>query len=108
MSRTHPTPSEFLATRYDPQLEREFFSRIMLPNGSVKSTSEHRLDDLNVLLLPYVKQLQSPVRILDVAASSGVSSAEWHEQLTSEGVQVSITPNDLAPHTDPVKLGLAK
>src|SRR5258706_4630789 len=108
MSRTHPTPSEFLASRYDPHLEREFFSRIMLPNGSVKSTSEHRLDDLNVLLLPYVKQLQSPVRILDVAASSGVSSAEWHEQLTSEGVQFSLTATDLTVNAYHLKLRLAE
>jgi len=108
MSRTHPTPSEFIASRYDPQLEREFFSRIMLPNGSVKSTSEHRLDDLNVLLLPYVKQLQSPVRILDVAASSGVSSAEWHEQLTSEGVQFSLTATDLTVNAYHLKLGLTE
>ena len=97
-----------MASRYDPQLEREFFSRIMLPNGSVKSTSEHRLDDVNVLLLPYLKQLPSPVRILDVAASSGVSSAEWHEQLTSEGVDFSLTATDLTVNAYHLKLSLAE
>ena len=108
MSRTHPTPSEFLASRYDPHLEREFFSRIILPNGSVKSTSENRLDDLNVLSLPYVKLLQSPVRILDVAASSGVSTAEWYEQLISEGVQFSLTATDLTINAFHLKLGLTE
>jgi hypothetical protein len=108
MSRTHPTPSEFLTSRYDPQLEREFFSRIILPNGSVKSTSEHRLDDLNLLSLPYVKQMQSPVRLLDVAASSGVSTAEWYEQLMSEGIQFSLTATDLTVNAYHLKLGLAE
>ncbi len=108
MSRTRPTPSEFLASPYDPQLEHEFFARIMLPNGSSKRTWEHRLDDVNALLLPYVKQLASPVRILDVAASSGISSAEWYEQLASAGIQFSLTATDLTVNAFHLKLGLAE
>ena len=108
MSRTRPTPSEFLASPYDPQLEREFFGRIVLPNGIVKKTSEHRLDDVNALLLPYVKELASPVRILDAAASSGISSAEWYEQLASAGIQFILTATDLTVNAFHLKLERAE
>lgn len=108
MSRGRPTPLEFINSSYDPQLEREFFGRIVLPDGSVKKTFEHRLDDVNVLALPYVKQLESPIRILDVAASSGVTSAEWHEQLRPAGVQFSLTATDLTINAFHLRVGHAE
>jgi len=60
------------------------------------------------LLLSHVKEMQSPVRILDVAASSGISSSEWYEQLTSEGVQFSLTATDLTVNAYHLKVGLAE
>jgi len=91
-----PTASAFLSSAYDPALEREFFARVILSNGSVKTTYEHRLDDLNELVLPYIRELSRPVQILDVAASSGVSSAEWYEQLAAQGIPCSLTATDLS------------
>src|SRR5258708_7118594 len=96
MSHSRPTASEFISSIYDPQLERKFFARVMLPNGTVKFTSEHRLDDLNDLSLPLIKALPfKPLHIMDVAASSGVSSAEWHDQLLSAGLDFTLCATDL-------------
>lgn len=93
MSASRPTATEFLSSAYNPHLEREFFVRVILPNGSVKTTTEHRLDDLNELALPLIRQLPQPLKIMDVAASSGVSTAEWLEQLS--GVRCEMTATDL-------------
>jgi chemotaxis methyl-accepting protein methylase len=95
MSRYRPTATEFLYSDSDPALEREFFSRVMLPNGTVKTTTEHRLDDLNELALPLVSQLPQPIKVMDVGASSGVSTAEWLEQLSAHGIHCEITGTDL-------------
>lgn len=96
MSHAIPTASEFLNSPYDPRLEKEFFSRVLLPNGTFKTTTDHRLDDLNALVLPLIKSLPfTPLRIADVAASSGVSSAEWHDQLLEAGVDFTMLATDL-------------
>src|ERR1035438_4568778 len=59
-------------------LEAQFFQRVLLPNGTFKTTASRRLDDLNDFLLPYLRQLADrPLRIMDVGASSGVSTVEW-------------------------------
>lgn len=94
MSRERPTASEFLSSPYDPQLEREFFGRVFLPNRTVKTTDANRLDDLNAIVLPHIDALPiRPLRILDVAVSSGISTAEWHESLI--GIEHEMTATDL-------------
>ena len=104
-----PTATEFLTSPYDPQLEKDFFSRVMLPNGTIKTTSEHRLDDLNELALPHIKALPfSPLRICDVAASSGVSSAEWYDQLLSSGLDFQMYATDLTTTAIHLKNGWAE
>lgn len=105
LTSRRPTASEFLSSTYDPDLEREFFARVILANGSVKTTYEHRLDDLNELALPYIRELSPPVQILDVAASSGVSSAEWYEQLAAQGINCSVTATDLSVNAFYVRIG---
>ena len=40
--------------RLQRELEREFFSRVVLPNGTVKTTSAHRLDDVNERVLRWL------------------------------------------------------
>jgi hypothetical protein len=48
-------------------LEREFFGRVVLPNGTVKSTNANRMNNLNAAALPYVQRVvERPVRIMDV------------------------------------------
>jgi hypothetical protein len=77
-----------------PEQERRFFSKLRLPNGTWKTTYRHRLDDLNELvfgLLPEGRELE----LMDVAISSGVSTAEWSEQLKGRGVPHRILAGDL-------------
>jgi hypothetical protein len=77
-----------------PEQERRFFSKLRLPNGTWKTTYRHRLDDLNDLvlgLLPEGRELE----LMDVAISSGISTAEWSEQLKARGVRHRILGGDL-------------
>jgi hypothetical protein len=75
--------------------ERCFFRRLHLSNRTYKTTAEHRLDDVNDLvatMMPRGRRLA----VMDVAASSGVSSAEWSEHLRRHGIDHSMTAGDLA------------
>ena len=97
MSKSRPSFSDFLAAPYDPNLEQELFNRIMLPNGTVKTTSAHRLDDVNRWVMPYIQRMQNrPVDIMDVAASSGVSTQEWDDYLSGSGVAAKIVGTDIS------------
>lgn len=77
----------------------------MLPNGTVKTTAEHRLDDLNDFCLPLIADLRQPLHILDVAVSSGVSTSEWGDTLEKAGIRFSITGTDLIINAFCVKCG---
>jgi hypothetical protein len=91
-------------------LEREFFARIVLPNGTIKSTGAHRMDDLNAAVLPHIAAITGmPVRVLDVAVSSGVSTAEWYESLAAAKISCDFTATDLTVYASLVSLtpGLA-
>lgn len=66
-------------------VEERFFTRLRMPNGVLKTTEPHRLDDLNRLvdeLLPNDR----PLDLMDVAVSSGITTRDWSEQLTAAGV----------------------
>ncbi len=85
-------------------LEREFFSSIKLKNGTYKYTYSNRLDDLNDVvewLLPPVR----PLRIMDVAVSSGISTLEWMKKLERAGVEHHMTAGDLTLNTYLVSIG---
>jgi hypothetical protein len=76
--------------------EYEFFRRVVLPNGTFKTTLANWLDDLNQAALPYIARItERPVKILDVGVSSGVSTLEWHDQLLAERITCDITGTDL-------------
>ena len=91
MSKAHPTASEFAFAKLDLEAERAFFRRIVLSNGCFKSTGPHRMDDLNAFVLPYLTPLDDwPLNIMDVAASSGISTQEWYEQLSNEGIDARV------------------
>ena len=95
MSKQKPTTREFLLSAYDPELESQFFSRIKLQNGTLKKTLAHRLDDMNQLMLPYICQTtERPVKIMDVAVSSGISTVEWYEHLRANGVDCQFAATD--------------
>jgi hypothetical protein len=75
------------------RLEDDFFGTIWLRNGTSKYTYRRRLDDLNDLvrtLLPNAR----PLSIMDVAVSSGVSTAEWLEELQKNGIDCTMVAGD--------------
>jgi hypothetical protein len=87
-------------------LEREFFGRVVLPNGTVKSTNANRMNDLNSAALPYVQRFsERPVQIMDVGISSGVSTVEWYEQLSDAGVVCELVATDLTVYASLLTLG---
>lgn len=88
-------------TEADPREleEREdlFFHSIELRNGTRKTTRHRRLDDLNALVQKLLPP-QRPLEIMDVAVSSGVSTAEWLIALENAGVQCRMLAGDAVVH----------
>lgn len=101
VSRFKPTIKEIfltdLSTRdatTQEEFERNFYSRLRLPNDVYKTTHTRRFDDLNLLvndLLPRGRRLE----ILDVGISSGISTAEWLDALRTSGIDARVTGGDL-------------
>ena len=97
---TVPTAFELFFQR-TPQSDRvelearedRFFHSIELRNGTRKTTWHRRLDDLNEFVMGLLP-MQRPLEIMDVAVSSGVSSAEWLEALERAGVQCRMVAGD--------------
>lgn len=92
MSERHPTVKEFLSNP-TPEIEKNFFARVRLANKTFKTTEANRFDDLNRFTLPWVSSYESP-SLMDVAVSSGVSTAEWRSFLTNNGIQCTIVATD--------------
>lgn len=77
------------------ELEDRFFCSLKLSNGTYKQTCRGRLSDLDEFverLLPLVR----PLRVMDVAVSSGVTTAEWAQRLERAGVDFQMTAGDAA------------
>jgi hypothetical protein len=108
IAKSRPTTREVLsgtASAEQDALERAFFSRVVLPNGTVKTTNAHRLDDLNEAVFPFVAACtERPVQIMDVGVSSGVSTLEWYESLANQGVDCHIAATDLTVYASLVSL----
>jgi hypothetical protein len=79
-----------------PETERRFFGKVLLPNGTWKTTYPNRLDDLNERLLEFLPR-DRELELMDVAVSSGVSTIEWSDQLRANGVPHSLVAGDLFP-----------
>lgn len=95
MSYLQPTTKEFLASS-DEAIEKAFFCRVLVPNRSVKTTYAKRLDDLNAVAFRHIARInESPVRIMDVGMSSGISTAEWRDQLAASKIDFDLTGTDL-------------
>jgi chemotaxis methyl-accepting protein methylase len=111
-ARVPPTTRDVFGPYQTPvaqqdQLETEFFERVVLPNGTIKTTKPHRLDDLNQAALPFLTRLAEdchPLRIMDVGISSGVSTIEWHEQLAAEHISCDLTGTDLTVYASLMSL----
>src|SRR5207253_1877652 len=59
------------------QLEDSFFHRLQLPNGTKKTTFRHRLDDVAIACNRLLKSVPAPIRLMDLAISSGVTTQDW-------------------------------
>ena len=77
-----------------PEMEQAFFTGIELPNGTFKTTADRRLDDLNEAILAHLPGGR-PLRVKDVAASSGISALEWYEMLHAHDIACHMTATDL-------------
>jgi hypothetical protein len=108
ISKSRPTTrSVFSGTTSAEQeaLECAFFGRVVMPNGTVKTTNANRLDDLNSTVFPYLASLaESPLQIMDVGISSGVSTLEWYESLANQGIECHVTATDLTVYASLVSL----
>ncbi len=97
---TIPTARElfFTAVSHDPgtleDLEKSFFGNIRQRNGTYKYTYANRLDDLNDLVAGLLPP-DRPLRLMDVAASSGITSLDWANSLDRRGIQYTMTAGDI-------------
>ncbi|HET6865332.1 MAG TPA: hypothetical protein VFH80_05390 [Solirubrobacteraceae bacterium] len=82
------------SSAYATELEDAFYRSMMLPNGTLKTTCAQRLTDVNRLVQQYLPD-RRPVRIKDVAVSSGVSTLEWARELRESGIEAKMTATDL-------------
>jgi hypothetical protein len=85
-------------------LEIVFFKSVGLPNGTWKTTSHHRLDDLNALVQQHLPS-KRPLDIMDVACSSAVSSVEWLESLEQAGIDCRMTAGDATVNAFVLSIG---
>jgi len=86
------------------ELERRFFGTFRQRNGTYKYTYANRLDDLNSLvagLLPSAR----PLRLMDVAISSGITTLDWANSLDRLGISYSLTGGDLNIHAYLLSIG---
>src|SRR5262249_33477564 len=87
-------------------LERRFFDRVVMPNGTLKTTKAHRMDDLNQAVLPFLPRVPGrPLKVMDVSISSGVSTLEWHDFLIANGIPCDMVGTDLTVYTSLVSMG---
>jgi hypothetical protein len=87
--------SESASPEERERLEDGFFTSLRLPgNGTYKTTYHRRLNDLNDLALQHLPA-NRPLNVMDVAVSSGVSTAEWIMQLRAAGVEHRMVAGDL-------------
>lgn len=81
-----------------------FFHSIELRNGTRKTTRHRRLDDLNALVQKLLPP-QRPLEIMDVAVSSGVSTAEWLIELERAGISCRMLAGDAVVNAFLISLG---
>ena len=98
----------FSGKSVDPQqveeIEKAFFGNVVARNGTFKSTNHRRLDDLNVITAKHLPAVR-PLKIMDVAVSSGISTGEWTRFLANSGIQHHMLAGDLLVHAWLISIG---
>jgi hypothetical protein len=91
------TASNFFSGRTQLKDELAFWDGIRLPNKTWRTTTRGRFDDLNALVTAHWRQEGFvPNRILDVAASSGITTLEWQRSMQADGLEPRMTATDIA------------
>jgi len=86
------------------EVEQQFYEGLLLPNGVYRTTTTGRMDDLLPLLVERARGLSpAPLRILDVACSSGVSTVEMHRAFEAAGIPCETWGSDLILEADYVR-----
>lgn len=90
------TAADYFSTQpLTAEQEAAFFTGIRLANGVFKTTADHRLDDLNRLVLSQWRATAfRPKEIMDVGVSSGITTVEWLEALSDAGLTVRMVATD--------------
>lgn len=110
MSKRIPTANEMYFGELPEEparveaLEVVFFKSVGLPNGTWKTTSHRRLDDLNALVQQHLPS-RRPLEIMDVACSSAVSSVEWLESLQAAGIDCRMIAGDASVNAFVLSIG---
>lgn len=95
LRQRHPTVrTVLLPDGGDPAARDDLFRNLRLANGTRKTTWAHRFEDLDEALPPLLGAPR-PVRLLDVAVSSGVSTVELIDSLERHGHTVQADATDL-------------
>lgn len=84
----NPTAREYFSADADilgesvvDQMEDNFFFLLRLPNGTKKTTYRHRLDDVALASNRLLNSAATPIRLMDIGISSGITTKEWMETL---------------------------
>lgn len=110
MSKRIPTANEMYFGELPDEpahveaLEVVFFKSVGLPNGTWKTTSHRRLDDLNAIVQKHLPS-HRPLDVMDVACSSAVSSVEWLESLQQAGIECRMVAGDASVNAFVLSIG---
>jgi hypothetical protein len=87
-------------------IERAYFDRVLLPNGTYKTTWVNRLSDVNETLGARLLPANGvTLRVIDVAISSGIGTLELYRYLTGLGFHVQMVGTDLMIQASLLSLG---
>ena len=87
-------PAVPLERAVQEKLERSFFKAVRQHNGTYKYTYGNRLDELNEFVADLLPPAR-PLRLLDVAISSGITTLDWLSSLDRLGIEYTMTAGDV-------------
>lgn len=93
------TASDFFRTGnfiFDPDIEAAFYATLKMRNGTFKRTRASRFDEIEHAIRGVLAGRAATIRnILDVGVSTGITTAEFADFLSSTGAAADIVATDL-------------
>lgn len=87
-------------------IEDAFFTSLRTASGSWKTTRRHRLDRINDMFFEVLAPAAaSPLLVMDIGISSGVTTIEWLVEFERRGFRVKMIGTDVSMTTYIVTLG---